>query len=302
MKTEFSITNQYNPYLVRIFSNNVISDLVQDKHSNLLSEILNNSGLLNNLDINITLREFFDTAYKYLFKTYRSEYIFKNAIANKILLGKHSLNTSIMLTEFRVANCKADTVILNGTSNVYEIKTEYDSLDRLDHQITAYENFFDRIYVITISNQVNKVIKAVSDNIGIIIYTNRNTIRKIRDAKSNKENVKPEVIFDSLRKNEYCDIIKDKFGSLPEVPNTRIYSMYKDVFCKLSPCEAHDSMVNVLMKSRINHSLKEFILENPFSLKAYALKTSLSKKDQKNFINILDKRLTNFLDNSFVRR
>lgn len=48
-----------------------------------------------------------------------------NVIANKILLGKHSLNTSHMLSEFRVGYNKADVVIINGTSSVYEIKSEY---------------------------------------------------------------------------------------------------------------------------------------------------------------------------------
>ena len=92
---------------------------------------------------------FYDTIFKRLLREYRYEYIYKNAVAKKILLGKHNLNTAFMLTEFRADDCKADTVILNGTSYVYEIKTEMDSFDRLDRQISAYRKVFDYITVIS---------------------------------------------------------------------------------------------------------------------------------------------------------
>ena len=257
-----NIDRKYNPHLARIFSNSVISELVKCDKPKYIPEILSVSGFNSLLDKNLKLKELFNTVYNYLAKSYRNEYIYKNAIANKILLGKHSLNTSFMLTEFRASNCKADAVIINGTSNIYEIKTELDSFERLTRQVEAYKKVFDKINIIVSSNQISKVQETTSDSIGILELTPRNTIRTVREAASRKHLIDQGVIFDSLRKKEYTSIIQEKFGFLPDVPNTQIYSKCKSLFLKLSPVDAHDAMVKAL-KTRGNNTLKDFISSIP---------------------------------------
>ncbi|MBI9089415.1 MAG: sce7726 family protein [Desulfobacterium sp.] len=254
-----TIDNKYNPYLARIFSSNVISELIKKGRSDYVSDIINSSGYIKQLDKENCLKDFFEKLYNHLSRTYRNEYIYKNAIANKILLGKHSLNTSFMLMEFRVANCKADTVILNGTSNAYEIKTELDSLDRLKRQISAYEKVFDMVHVIAAPSQIEKVTESVGPHVGLMELSHRNTIKSVRKALSGKANTCPDVIFESLRKPEYISIIKNKFGYIPDVPNTQIHRECKKRFSRLSPDEAHDAMVTVLKKRGSNKLLKDFI-------------------------------------------
>ncbi len=288
MKKYIYIDKKFNPYLAKIFSRKVIADLVQDGKSEYLEEIIKDSGFNNFLDKDVKLIDIFNDVYSYLSKTYRNEYIYKNAIANKILLGRHSLNTSFMLTEFRVADCKADTVILNGTSNVYEIKTELDSLDRLKKQIHAYQQFFDMVYVISVSNQTNKIKQHIATGIGLMELTPRNTIRIIRKAESGRKKVSPNIIFDSLRKSEYLSIINEFFGSVPQVPNTQIYKECKKKFITLPPEIAHDSMVNHLKRRGKNKTLRSFIGATPYSLKAFALNSRLKKKEKTAFINILN--------------
>ncbi|MBE9547218.1 MAG: sce7726 family protein [Proteobacteria bacterium] len=115
----------------------------------------------------------FDDVYSYLCNNYRSEYVYKNAIANKILLGRHSINTSTLLNEFRVGNSKADIVIINGDSSVYEVKSEYDSMERLQNQIKSYRTVFDYINIVTHFSQLDKIIKTVDKDIGIIVLTDQ---------------------------------------------------------------------------------------------------------------------------------
>jgi hypothetical protein len=132
------IDPKYLPALGRLFTPIVMDSLAQKSYSPYLSEVCINSGLLDKIDPATTLGQFFEWVYNLLFKNYRNEYVYKNVLANKILLGKHSLNTSQILTEFRVGRSKADVVLLNGTSTVYEIKSEYDSFARLEKQIQSY--------------------------------------------------------------------------------------------------------------------------------------------------------------------
>ena len=115
------VSTQCGAGLARIFTASVIKELVSKGYSAMASRILRESQLLSTLDPKMSLREFFEGLFALLFRSYRNEYIYKSVIANRVLLGRHSLNTSFMLTEFRAGDCKADVVILNGTCTQNEI-------------------------------------------------------------------------------------------------------------------------------------------------------------------------------------
>lgn len=281
------INPKYNPYLAKIFSSPSISDIASAGKSDYISTVLKRSGFMDKIKTSITWKQLFDRVYLYLFENYRSEYIYKNTIANKILLGRHSLNTSTLLSEFRVGKSKADIVILNGVSSVYEIKSEFDTLDRLWGQIESYRKVFDYINVVTHKSQLEKINKKLRDDIGIFILTDRNTLKTIREPKSNKRNVVPGFMFDSLRKDEYCKIIKAEFGKVPDVPNTKIHKESKKLFSFLSPERAHDRMVEVLQKRSPKNSFKKFVEMMPRSLKLAVLSTKLNNSQRISFSNLI---------------
>lgn len=272
-----NINNKYLPTISKIFTPVVMDDLANQGYSGYLAEVCKNSGLLAKTDPSMPLSQFFDWVHNFLFKNYRNEYIYKNAIANKILLGRHSLNTSHMLMEFRAGKCKADAVVLNGTSTVYEIKSEYDSFFRLENQIESYFQIFDHINVITSKTQALKIGKHLPDTVGILILNERNNISTVRDSMTNKKNIKPDILFDSLRKTEYLKIIKEITGVLPNVPNTQIYKECKKIFCSVQPELAHDLTIAALRGRKKTKVLKEFINKAPSALAAYALSIGMDK-------------------------
>ena len=288
---EIKINAKYLPSLGRIFSPLVMDHIALKGRSGYLSEVCLNSRLFEQIDLSMPLAQFFDLIYMVLFKSYRNEYIYKNAIANKILLGRHSLNTSHMLTEFRVGNCKADVVVVNGTSAVYEIKSELDSFARLENQIQNYLKIFDYINVITSASQVNKLKSILPDKAGILLLTNRNTISTIRESKSNRKNTNPSILFDSLRKNEYVKAIKEYFGIVPDVPNTQIYKECKELFSKIPAELAHDLTINILRRRRNTRVLKAFIEEAPASLSAYAMSICSQKAKMRALMSRFSKNI-----------
>ncbi|CAG0940482.1 hypothetical protein BROC_01042 [Candidatus Brocadiaceae bacterium] len=290
-----TINSKYNSGLSRFFSSSILNDLARKGHSAFFNEMLSVSGLHEIIDENITMSDFLQIVYNHLFKNYRSEYIYKNAIANKILLGKHSLNTAFMLTEFRVADCKADTVVLNGTSNVYEIKSEFDSMYRLKRQIDAYSQVFDFIHIITSPSQTVKVASCTPKSVGIMRLTNRNAISTVREAESGRRFVKPDIIFDSLRKTEYTSIIKEQYGYIPDLPNTQMHKACSELFAKLSPETAHDCMVKVLKARGKCTLLKDFITDIPECLRAYSINAGLSIKETSYFREMLNTKCIFFM-------
>ncbi|MGU0044232.1 sce7726 family protein [Escherichia coli] len=173
--------------------------------------------------LGITVGEAFNEAFALLRQTgLRNEYVYRSALTHNLLLGKHSLRTACMLNEFRIGSCKADLIILNGTGTVYEIKSERDSLSRLQNQITNYRKAFGKIYVIAGSEHLDDVLKTTESSIGVLSLTRWNRILTVREAEEVLGFICPVTIFESLRINE-AKIIASELGikipKLTEYPN-----------------------------------------------------------------------------------
>jgi hypothetical protein len=227
---------------------------------------------------------------------YRHEYIYKAALTHKILLGKHSLHTASMLTEFRAGECKADLVILNGTATAYEVKSERDSLARLDRQIIAYAQVFAQVYVIAAENHINAVFSSVPEDIGILCLNNRNQISTLRDAADRPERTSPAAIFDSVRTEEARMILLSQGVSVPTVPNTVLNSVLRQLFIKLDARKAHEGMVHVLKKTRNLLPLSELVTQLPHSLQAAALSVPLRKADHTRLVAAVNTRLEDAME------
>ena len=105
---------------------------------------------------------------------------------NKLLLGRHSVNTTTALSEMPIGKSIADFILLNGKGVVYEIKTELDKLDRLDNQINDYYEVFNYVVVITNDKHLIKVMARYKDTtVGILVLTSRNTLSEVQKPKEN---------------------------------------------------------------------------------------------------------------------
>jgi hypothetical protein len=289
-------THSENAALARLFSSSVVRELAHKGYSPLAGRLLCEADLSNSLEGICTTRELFDWAYSILrVRGNRHEYIYKNAIARNVLLGVHSLNTSCMLSEFRAGRCKADVVILNGTSMVYEIKSERDTLDRLENQLSEYLGIFDRVQVITSESHISALERTIPEEVGIQVLTDRFRIHDYRLPTSNVANVCPGQVFESLQRSEYLAIL-GKYGiTVPEVANTRVHAVAKALFVSLTPEQAHQGMVDVLKSTRNSIVLRDFIRSVPDSLKAAAICVPLTSLERSRFLHVLDAELETVL-------
>ena len=132
-----------NSIFSRLFTKNILEQLLQNKNGDVLKYAILNSNLLE--DKNEKNVVFLQKIYKYMSKNYRNEYFYQNIIFNNILIGRHSLNTTVGLTQIPVAKSKVDLILINGKATVYEIKTELDSFERLENQIKDYYKGFNYV-------------------------------------------------------------------------------------------------------------------------------------------------------------
>lgn len=211
-----------------------------------------------------TAAEVFEHSYTALSKEYRSEYFFKNIVAERLLLGRHSLNTATVLPEFRVGRNKADCVILNGSSTCYEIKSDFDNLDRLPEQLASYKKLFDKVYVVVGKLHLSKVLSSCDKDVGILELTPRKSLRTIREAPTSTEAVDISILMRSLRAHEYRDIASTLTDQNVDYPNTEIFSACESILQKLPSADVRKAFCTTLKKSR--RIEKDFILSLPRSL------------------------------------
>ena len=286
---QFNITNKSIIDLSKIFSPTILKELCSNGSSKKLRRILEELNLVYQVDLKKNLESFFNDVYKVLLKNYRNEYIYRNIIIKKILLGIHSLNTAHLINECRVGNSKADCVILNGTSTVYEIKTQFDTFSRLHSQLDDYKKAFEYVYIVVPIETLKKLEGYnLDENIGIMVLNKNSTISKTRLAKSNKNYFNKETIFDILRKNEYIEIIS-KYYEIPSIPNTKIYTYCKRLFTELDIELIHAELVQILKKRDVSDLQKKVILNVPDSLKALSMQTKLTDKEKNNLLELLQK-------------
>ncbi|WP_157907226.1 sce7726 family protein [Sorangium cellulosum] len=183
-------------------------------------------------------------------RRYRSDYVYRAAIANKIFLGRHSPATTTLLSELRVWRSKADLAMLNGTSTVYEIKTELDNLDRLSSQLADYSRMFDRTYVVTHDGQAQPLQSVLPSHVGVIVLSKSFTLQVVREASSNADNIDILTVVDALRRSELVEMTRALCGSVPQVPSVRLVAECRQLLSQHQARSVHREMVRLLKKRR----------------------------------------------------
>lgn len=275
----------------RLFSSSVVREMARKGKSPLFARLVTQSQLFGSISLTKRVYAIFDTAFSLLQREgYRHEYIYKAALTHKILLGKHSLHTASMINEFRVGECKADVAILNGTATVYEVKSERDSLARLERQIRAYARVFAKVYVIASESHIRAVLNSVPESVGILCLNRRHQISTLREALDQPEQTSPEAIFDAIRTEEARLILSSCGISVPNVPNTELHRVLRQAFVKLDPIQAHEGMVRVLKRTRNLLPLSALVDQLPLSLQTAALSVPLRKADHDRLVAAVNTR------------
>lgn len=269
----------------RLFSSSVVRELARDGRSPLFARLLAQSQMPGSMSLSDRVCTVFETAFSLLKREgCRDEYIYKTALTHKILLGKHSLQTASMINEFRVGECKADVAILNGTATVYEVKSERDSLARLERQIAAYATVFAKVYVIAAESHISAVVDTVPDFVGILCLNRRHQISTVREAVDEPERTSPGAIFDSIRTDEARAILSSYGITVPCVPNTELHGVLRHAFVKLDAIQAQNGMVRVLKRTRNLLPLSALVDQLPRSLHMAALSVPMRKSDHRRLV------------------
>jgi len=183
-----------------------------------------------------------------------NEAVIKSAFVKKFCF-KRSPSATVTIFELNVKSSRADLCIINGSSMVFEIKTEYDTFARLEKQLNDYISTFDYINMIVPESSIQQTVEGVGDLIGIISYKKNSSggiafeivrepqINNKIDSETqlsqlsiselrNTQNLKGSTSFNrsELIKNILNDFCKDEIN---EIYRNYIKNKYREKWCFL---------------------------------------------------------------------
>lgn len=200
-----------------------------------------------------TYADYIEYIYKELRKEYRNEYIYKNTLINDVLIKSYGLKNTVVINEFKVGNSVADIVMFNGTSKVFEIKTELDSSKRLDGQMSDYSLIFNERYIVTNEELVDKYLNS-DDSIGIIELSSNSGSIKMKEYRSAVKNktIDYNAIIRSLRTEEYKNIVKNYYTFLPEMTSFNMFDICSELIKKIPQDQLNQLFIEQIKSRKSN--------------------------------------------------
>jgi hypothetical protein len=229
--------------------------------------------------------------YLELENNYRCEYLFKNKLFNKII-KEYSLSTTTVFNEFKVANSKADLMLLNGCVKIFEIKTELDDLTKLKKQINDYQKVADLVSIVTDSKFINKLLLEYKNtNVGIIEFTDRNSLKTHKKALQNSESFEFDTMFKLLHKKEYLYLVKRNFNFIPDVPNTKIFRVCYELLKSIDIIDFQKQILTILKKRTIECPDLLKSKNTPSELKHICYALDFNSNEYEQLFNFLKQKL-----------
>lgn len=173
---------------------------------------------------------------------------------NDYLFEYSSCADSLIADELKVCGGKAiaDVAIINGKMHGYEIKSDYDSFQRLENQILNYDTVFDTITLV-VGKKLNKAAKKyIPRHWGLLcIYEDQGKVvfDEIRNAKENKR-INPFNVAQFLWKEEAVFLL-NKYNIHGNHQKSRKWLLWELLSTELQ-LETLKGEVRAILKSREN--------------------------------------------------
>jgi hypothetical protein len=268
-------TRSHERLTARVFSPGVINSLAGVDPSVAVARI---SAVVEQVvgSAELSLGDWFDTAFEQLTANYRSEYLYKNTLVSKIIFGRHSPQTSSALVELPVGSSIVDVAVFNGTGTAYEIKTDLDSFSRLANQLEDYARSFEHVYVVTSIERMGSVLREAPAWAGVLGLRRNGVLAVGRPSLGGLERFDQATSFELLRQREALALLADVIGFVPDVPRGDLWRRCKELFLELPVSVAHAGLNAQLKKRGLAAVGLATAQRFPASLRALAYATELS--------------------------
>lgn len=239
-----------------------------------------------NINGSITYEDTLKYFYKCLKNNHQNEYYYKNVLLNYLLVDTKKLNLYSAITELPIMNSKADFIVMDDKNQgiVYEIKTDLDTLQRLETQVSDYYKAFNYVYIVAGKHHVEQLENTLKDTrVGIVELTDNGEFVYKKKALFNNKSISFDTLFHLLRKKEYESIILKYFGELPQTTDFVYYQTCYKILETLDLDMFQKEVHTLLRKRNLIKNSDEYFKNVPKELSFYAY---FSKQYRKKKIDI----------------
>ncbi|RRO01531.1 sce7726 family protein [Pectobacterium aquaticum] len=205
------------------------------------------------------------------------------------LFKKGLLDDAAIINEMVVANWsrRADLAVANGHLQAFEIKSDFDSLKRLDGQLETFTSRFEKVTVVCAPKFTYEVTKKVTPDVGVIEYLNDN--KGIRFKIIQRGRISPitnkKVYISFLLKKELQLLLTENYKNyFSESSRNSLEHLAEKIPLSKIRCFVLNAIKKRYKETSDNY-LKSLIENNVSSITDLNL---LSKSKQKKEVNILD--------------
>lgn len=147
---------------------------------------------------------------KFISDLFLEYYVCERVVKYFLIQSLLELTNDIVAFEMTVGGSRVDICRINGGSYAYEIKTEYDSFERLATQMNDYIKAFEKVYVVVPHSRELEIQPFIPAGCGIISYRqshNKKLVFSYR-RRSEKNECDVDACISSLSSNELSDFLK----------------------------------------------------------------------------------------------
>ena len=159
--------------------------------------------------------------------------------------------------EFTVPSGKAraDVVAVNGHVIAYEIKSDYDSLKRLETQVPEYDLNFEMIYIVLGRKLFNKLDKIIPEYWGIIL-AEKNRLGNVVLSFQRKAHLNPNLSFESFISLLTSEEVKKIAMNDPAITKSYSKNQIRTLF-KQDVIKIIDENISLNKKRLIKHFIRD---------------------------------------------
>lgn len=236
-----------------------------------------------------TLAQLYEESFKVCAKSQKVEYVYKNALVEKFLLGRHSLQTAAALFELAVGGSKLDALLVTSEMSAYEIKTERDELSRLVTQLASYRKAFRKIWVFTCDKHASSAARILPSATGIVVLGKRYRMQTLREAVSDSNELCCKTMLALLRRRELLTFLQTHHQTT-DIPNTHVLTAAVRFAERLNPEDVNDFVGKQLRARGLSNT--SLARQLPRSLGAAALALALTEAQSSRLITHLQMPLS----------
>src|SRR5438552_1822628 len=188
-------------------------------------------------------------------RSYMNDHAIRKSFHKAVLNHHHSAKHTLVLDELGLMHgaCRADIAVVNGKLIVFEIKSDEDSLNRLQMQVQAYNAVFDLISIVVGERYRETIPRRVPPHWGIV--TTRvdklgNVRFRLHRRATDNPNVKPTAVARLLWRDEAIEILRSSNAPahMFRAPRGRIYKF----LARTLPLQELKMLVRGQLKTRKN--------------------------------------------------